>query len=64
MYIVNIWLMAQLIKAAIIKSDEIESIILLFLFECDDKTWDINKITRLIVKYLIKSFSFTLDIVK
>ena len=38
LYIVNIWLMAQLIEAAITKSDRIESIMLPFLFECDGET--------------------------
>ena len=56
--------MAQLIEVAIAKSDGIESIMSLFLFECDGETWDTNKITRLIAKYSIKSLGFTLDTAK
>ena len=37
-YVVDVWPMAQLIKAAIVKSDGIESIISPFLFECDGET--------------------------
>ena len=37
---------------------------LLFLFKCDGETWDTNKVTRLMAKYLIKSLSFTLDTAK
>ena len=49
---------------AITKSDGIESIISPFLFKYNGETWDINKITRLIAKYLIKSLGFTLDMAK
>ena len=64
LYMVDIWPMAQLIEAAIAKSDEIESIISLFLFECNGETWDTNKVTYLIAKYSTKSLSFTLDMAK
>ena len=37
-YVMDIWLMTQLIEAAIVKSDEIESIISPFLFKCDGET--------------------------
>ena len=63
-YMVNIWPMAQLIKAAIAKSDGIESIISPFLFKCDGKTWDTNKVTRLMAKYSTKSLGFTLGTAK
>ena len=63
-YVVDIWLMAQLIEAAIAKSDGIESIISPFLFECDGETWDTDKITRLMAKYSIKSLGFTLGTAK
>ena len=56
--------MAQLIKVAIAKSNGIESIMSLFLFECNGETWDTNKVTRLMAKYSTKSLSFTLDTVK
>ena len=48
----------------ITKSDEIESIISPFLFKCDGEMWDINKVTRLMAKYSIKSLGFTLNTTK
>ena len=63
-YVVDIQPMAQLIEAAIAKSDGIESIMSPFLFECDGETQNTDKVTHLIAKYSTKSLGFTLDTTK